>query len=175
MKKLLLLCLTIVFALSAYAQTEDKKWNIGLHGGASQYSGDLGNDFYRTHMAFYGFGGLSVSRYIAGHFDLNFLATKGVVGYSRSNGNFRRDITTASLNFRFNILGPRSVVRPYLFVGGGAMLFDKNLDVKDSKLDIIAPSFGAGVNFKLGPSVMLNLQETYLYSSSDNRDGIIKN
>jgi len=153
------------------AQTIDKKWNIGLHGGATQYKGDLGSDFYKTDMAVYGMGGISVSRYIMSHFDLNLLATKGTFGYSRESGSFKRNVTTATLNFRFNVLNSESPVIPYLFVGGGVALFDKNLDIEEKKVDYIAPSFGGGVNFKLGKSVMLNLQETFLYSNADNRDG----
>ena len=173
-KVLLLLCISFGYISSTSAQTQDKKWNIGLHGGATQYNGDLGNDFYKTKMPFYALGGLSVSRYIGSHFDINFLATKGTVGYNRANGKFKSQFTSALLNFRFNILGPNTPVRPYIFVGGGAMLFDKNLDLTKEKVDFIAPSFGGGVNFKLGPTVMLNLQETFLYSNADKRDGIVK-
>ncbi len=173
MKKLLLLCACLAFTLVTYSQTPDKKWNIGLHVGLTQYKGDLGNDFYKTDMPAYGMGGISISRYIVRHFDLNFFATKGKFGFSRENGNFRRDVTTAMLNFRFNILGPKSLIRPYVFVGGGAVLFDKNLEITEKKMDYIAPSGGAGLNFRLGPSVMLNIQETFLYTDSDNRDGFI--
>ena len=52
------------------------------------------------------------------------------------------------------------------------MLFEKDLTIT-KKVDYIAPSFGGGVNFKLGSSVMLNLQETFLYSTSDGKDGVI--
>lgn len=171
MKKLLLISICFALTCVINAQTIDKKWNIGLHGGATQYKGDLGNDFYKTDMPFYGFGGISVSRYIGTHFDLNLFVTKGTVGFYRTTGYFRRDISTATMNFRFNITGPQYLVRPYIFVGGGAALFDKNIDIDEQKVDYIAPSFGGGINFKLGPSVMLNLQETFLYSSADNRDG----
>ena len=174
MKKLLLIYICFAFTLIINAQTVDKKWNIGLHGGISQYNGDLGSDFYRIDMAKYGVGGISVSRYIADHFDLNLFAVKGSLGFNRLTGeHLGSEITAATLNFRFNILGPRSFVRPYLFVGGGAMLFEKNLIVTPKKVDYIAPSFGGGVNFKLGSSVMLNLQETFLYSTSDGKDGVI--
>jgi len=71
MKKLGLFSICLLWALVVDAQTIDKKWNIGLHGGLTQYKGDLGSDFYKTDMAFYGFGGISVSRYIASHFDVN--------------------------------------------------------------------------------------------------------
>jgi outer membrane protein OmpA-like peptidoglycan-associated protein len=156
------------------AQTQDKKWNIGLHGGATQFNGDYSNDFYKTKMPFYGFGGISVSRYVSSHFDVSFLATKGRVGFNSDSGRYSKDITTATINFRFNILGPNSPVRPYLFVGGGAILYDKNLAISPKKLDYAAPSFGGGINFKLSNYVMLNVQETFMYSNKDHRDGIVK-
>lgn len=173
MKKILLAACCVIAIFSASAQTQDKKWAIGLHGGVSQYNGDLGNDFYKTNGTYYGFGGLSLSRYLGGNFDVNLLATKGTMGYRSNMGNFKNDFTSALLNFRFNILGPNSPVRPYLMVGGGAILFDKNLDIKDEKVDFIAPSFGGGINFKLGPSLMLNLQEVFMYSTADERDGVV--
>jgi len=172
MKKLLLLSICAALTLMMNAQTIDKKWNIGLHGGITQYKGDLGNDFYKTNMALYGFGGLSFSRYIASHFDLNVLIAKGAVGFHRDTLHFNNSFTSLLLNARFNILTSRFPVIPYLFIGGGAMLFDKDIDVDAAKTDWIAPSFGGGLNVKLGPAVMLNVQETFLYSSNDKRDGV---
>ncbi|MDB5278524.1 MAG: OmpA/MotB domain protein [Ferruginibacter sp.] len=174
MKKLLLICTCLAFTYITNAQTQDKKWNIGLHGGATQSNTDYVNDFYKGHMPFYAFGGLSVSRYLGGHFDLSLLATKGKVGYSTIYGRTSQDFTTTTLNARFHLLGPNTPVRPYLFVGGGVMIFDKNLDIKKSTVDYITPSYGVGVNFKMGPSVMLNIQETFLNSSEDKRDGVVK-
>lgn len=175
MKKLLLLSICVAFTLMMSAQTIDKKWNIGLHGGITQYKGDLGNDFYKFGPTMYGFGGLSVSRYLASHFDLNLLLSKGTVGFHKDTMSFSAPFTSLLLNARFNILAHKYAVRPYLFVGGGAMLFDKDLDISESKVDWIAPSFGAGVNIKMGSSLMLNLQETFLYSSADHRDGVEAN
>jgi OmpA-OmpF porin, OOP family len=173
MKKVILIFACIFAMANTNAQTQDRKWSIGLHGGATQYNGDLGNDFYKTNMPFYGFGGLSVSRYLGSHFDISLLATKGTIGYNRDNGNFKSQFTSTLLNFRFNILGPNSSVRPYLMLGGGAILFDKNLDITKDKVDYVAPSFGGGINFKLAPSLMLNIQEIFLYTNEDKRDGIV--
>ena len=177
MKKLFLAAICFALALVINAQTIDKKWNIGLHGGLNQYKGDLGSDFYNTDMAAYGTIGVSVSRYIANNFDLNLLVNKGEVGYHHlPEANFRTDISTATMNFRFNILGDRSFVRPYLFLGAGVAFFDNNVYIIEKKFDFIVPSFGGGINFKLGPSVMLNLQETFMYSNADNRDnGMVAN
>ncbi|UAY51222.1 OmpA family protein [Ferruginibacter albus] len=171
MKKLLLGCLCILSAVAINAQTEDKKWNIGLHGGATQYEGDWGNDFYKTNTGFFGFGGLSVSRYLGKHLDISFLATRGIVGSKHDSINFKNNLSTISLNLRFNILSPRHAVRPYLFVGGGALLFDKNININPNTVDYAVPSFGAGVNFRLSNSVMLNLQEMFMYTTGDDKDG----
>jgi len=174
MKKLLILAgVIIACTIVTKAQTPDKKWNIGLHGGATQFRGDFTNDFYKTDMPFYAFGGLSVSRYIVKHLDVSFLATKGSVGFNSPTGRSSTDITTATINFRFNILGPASPIRPYVMVGGGAILFDRNLDINKENVDYAAPSFGGGINFKLGPAVMLNVQQTFMYSNTDKRDAII--
>jgi len=170
MKKLVLLCICLAFTFITHAQTEDKKWNVGLHGGITQYSGDLGSDFYKFDQSWYGFGGLSVSRYLWSHFDINLLLTMGSVGYNRDS-SFNSGFYSAMINFRFNILSSRFAVRPFLFVGGGIMVFDTKMEISPSKIDWAAPSFGGGVNFRLSKTINLNLQETFIYSSSDKRDG----
>ncbi|TDE30562.1 OmpA family protein [Flavobacterium ranwuense] len=173
MKKILLLCTCIAFTLISKAQTEDKKWNIGLHSGVTQYQGDLGNNFYKTDKAFYGFGGLSVTRYLGRHFDLNFLASKGTIGYNSTSGSFKTDFNSVALNLRFNFTGPESIVRPYVFAGVGAMLFDKDLNFDQDRIDYALPTAGGGLNFRLSPGIMLNLQETFSYSNKDRRDGVV--
>src|SRR6185436_6079779 len=100
MKKIILGCLCLAFTSFAYPQTIDKKWNIGLHAGAVQYNGDLGNGYFNTSV-FYASGGLSVSRYLGSVLDLNLMLTKGEVGYASSLGHFRSGLSTATLNLRF--------------------------------------------------------------------------
>ncbi|MBL0342309.1 MAG: OmpA family protein [Bacteroidetes bacterium] len=177
MKKLIqLLCILFMIPIITNAQTIDKKWNIGFHGGAQQYNGDLGNGFYKTDMPFYGFGGLSFSRYIGSHLDANLLFTKGEVGYVKDSSKFHSGLSTVTLNLRFNLLGPQYSFRPYIFAGAGALLFADNPTVKDkSKIDYAAPSVGGGFNVQLSPNVMLNIQEMFLYSTNDNKDGVEEN
>lgn len=177
MKKLLLALLIFAFVQNISAQTADKRWNIGLHGGAIQYNGDLGNDFYKTQQAFYGFGGLSLTRYLGNRLDVSLFLTKGETGHMGENGRFRHQLTTGTINFRLNLISDKYYVRPYLFAGGGVMMFANTLkDTKhNEKFDFAAPSFGAGLNLRLGQAVTLNLQETFMYSSSDERDGVVKN
>lgn len=73
MKKVLLFCICLASTLATKAQTEDKKWNFGLHGGLIQYHGDLGRDWYKTDKTAYGFAGITVSRYLWKYLDLNLL------------------------------------------------------------------------------------------------------
>ena len=173
MKKILLLFVGIAFTFSAKAQTEDKKWNIGLHGGVTQYSGDLGRDWYQTDNTMYGFGGLSVSRYLGKLFDVNVLLSKGTLGYNNgTTQGFKSDFNAASINLRFNIVAPEYVIRPYVFAGVGAILFDSQLNFHQEKYDFMLPTAGAGLNIRLTPVIMLNLQETFMFSNHDGRDGI---
>ena len=172
MKKLLLICLSVTFSMISQSQTIDSKWNIGLHAGAMQYNGDLGNNFYRTNSVLYGFGGLSLTRYLGRVLDVSAQFTKGEVGYSSSKGNFSTGLSTATLNLRFNLLKPESAVRPYLFLGGGVLMFAINPSLKQSKIDYAAPSFGAGLNFHLSPMLMLQVQEMFVNSSNDDKDGV---
>lgn len=176
LQPLIVVMLFMAFAISTDAQTADKRWNIGLHGGAGQYNGDLGNDFYKFDMAFYGFGGLSISRYLGNRLDVTLSATKGEIGFLEGASRFRQEMATATINFRFNILGEKSFFRPYIFAGGGLLMFADNLaKVNSNDVDFAAPSFGAGLNIRLGKAVMLNLSETFIYSSSDKRDGVEMN
>ena len=173
MKKLLFLCIGIAFTFTSKAQTEDKKWNVGLHAGVTQYSGDLGRDWYKTDTNMYGFGGISVSRYLGKLFDVNLLLSKGTMGYNNgTTPGFRSDFNAASINLRFNIVAPEYVIRPYVFAGVGAILFDSQLNFHQEKYDFMLPSTGAGINIRLTPMIMLNLQETFMFANHDGRDGI---
>ncbi len=177
MKKLLLIFVGLAFALSINAQTADKRWNLGLHGGAIQYNGDLGNDFYKTNQAFYGFGGLSLTRLVGNRLDISLLMTKGEIGYIGETNRFRQQITTGTINFRLNLIGADYLFRPYVFAGGGIMMFSNLLEGENNveKFDFAAPSFGAGLNLRMGKAVILNLQETFMYSTSDGKDNVVKN
>ncbi|MCF6129620.1 OmpA family protein [Flavobacterium sp. AS60] len=173
MKKLLLLCICLASTLTTKAQTEDKKWNVGLHGGIIQYNGDLGRDWYKTDKTMYGFAGLSVSRYLWKYLDLNFLYTRGTLGYDSGVTGFKSDYSSASINLRFNLIGPEFAVRPYVFGGWGGILFDRQLNFHKPKIDTTFPVVGGGINFRLSPVVSLNLQETFVFTNNDSRDGIV--
>jgi outer membrane protein OmpA-like peptidoglycan-associated protein len=59
MKKLVLICTCLAFTYITATETNDRKYDIGL--GEVRYNGDLGNDSYKTDIAFYGAEGLTAT------------------------------------------------------------------------------------------------------------------
>ena len=172
-KKLLFLCICIASTFNTKAQTEDKKWNVGLNGGIIQYHGDLGRDWYKTDKTMYGFGGISVSRYLWKYLDLNANYSRGTLGYDSSVTGFKSDFSAVSLNLKLSLIGPEYYVRPFVFAGVGAILFDRQLNFHKELIDSALPTAGGGINFRLSPVVSLNLQETFMFTNNDSRDGVV--
>ena len=183
MKKGILMYAACLLVCSAYSQTDEKKWNIGLHGGLIQYSGDRGKGFYKTDQAAYGFAGLSASRYLGRHFDASLFFTRGELGHIDHDivstldapNNFLVRHNTANLVLRFYFTGPQAVVRPYIFAGAGTIWYEKVYRLKRERFEFSVPTFGGGLNIALGPIVSLQLQESFMYSSTDNIDHVKAN
>ncbi|MDP2388483.1 MAG: OmpA family protein [Bacteroidota bacterium] len=180
MKKLVVISACCLMTLAASSQTEEKKWNIGFQGGLIQYKGDLGNNFYKTDQAAYGFAGMSVSRYLGKHFDASLNFTRGEVGYVNKNPpanawettKFKLRHNTVNLVARFNFTGPQAVVRPYIFAGGGIMWFESVYKQKNERYEYAFPNLGGGFTFNLSPIVALQLQESFMYSNADDLDRV---
>lgn len=173
MKKLLFLCICIGITFATNAQTEDKKWGIGVNGGVAQYNGDFGRDWYQTDKPFYGFGGITVSRYLWDYLDVNLSYARGTVGYDSGVTGFKSDFSSMALNLKFNLFSPKHIIRPYVFGGIGAILFDSQLNFHKEKIDRVLPSAGGGINFRLSPVVSLYLQESFMFTNNDGRDGVV--
>jgi OOP family OmpA-OmpF porin len=178
MKKLILMCACCLTSLATYSQTEEKKWNVGFHGGLIQYSGDIGNNFYQTNQAAYAFGAVSISRYLSRHVDVMTFFTRGETGYidhtrmstPEQPNYFLLRHNTGSIALKFNFTGEKSIIRPYVFVGAGVIWYEKVYEIYHERFEYALPSFGGGLNFSLGPVVSLQIQETFMYSTSDNLD-----
>ncbi|MBI3520863.1 MAG: OmpA family protein [Bacteroidetes bacterium] len=180
MKKLILILASCISTMASHAQTEDKKWNIGLHGGLTQYNGDRGMEFYSTTQASYGFASVSVSRYLGKHFDASVFLTRGELGNIEApspwspagdNNHFLIRLNTANLVLRYNILSAKYILRPYLYVGAGVIMHEKYQSVKNERYDYALPSFGGGFNIRLSSVVSLQLQESFMYTTADDIDG----
>lgn len=175
MKKLLFLCMCIATTLNTKAQTEDQKWNVGLHGGIIQYHGDLGHDYYKFDNTVYGLGGLSVSKYLGKYLDANLFFARGTLGYhSGEPTGFKSDFSSLAFNLRFNFIGPEYKVRPYVQGGVGAILFDNQLNFHEEKIDYALPTAGIGLNFRITPVIVLNIQESFMFTDGDTRDGVVQ-
>ena len=179
MKKQFLLCTLCILTLMTYSQTEDKKWNIGIHGGLTQYNGDRGQGFYSTEQASYAFASVSVSRYLSKHFDASLFLTRGEVGNVEpktawspavDQNRFLARLNTANLILRYNILTSQYILRPYLYVGVGGIMHEDYQTVDDERYDYALPSFGGGFNIRLSSVVSLQLQESFMYTTADDID-----
>lgn len=173
MKKLLMLCVCIASTFTIKAQTEDRKWSIGLNGGAIQYHGDLGRDWYKMDKTTYGFGGISISRYLGKYLDINAMYSRGTLGYDSSVTGFKGDFSAGNVNLRIKPLGSDYILSPYGFAGVGVILFDRQLNFHKELIDSAMPTAGGGVNIRLTPSLSLNLQETFMFTNNDARDGVV--
>ncbi|MES2132556.1 MAG: OmpA family protein [Bacteroidota bacterium] len=180
MKKIILSCAILLAAITIKSQTHDRKWNIGFHGGLTQYNGDRGQNFYATDQAAYGFASVSVSRYLGKHFDASLFLTRGELGNveplrswspPNDNNHFLIRLNTANLVLRYNILSDRYVLRPYIYAGAGVIMHERYQSVKNERYDYALPSFGGGLNIRITDVVSLQLQESFMYTSADDIDG----
>jgi OOP family OmpA-OmpF porin len=165
-----------LISIGLSAQTWERRWNVGAHGGFTQYSGDIGQGFYAMDQAAYGHVGISVSRYLNRHLTATLLFTRGEVGHvdytpqpDQAVTRFNARQTTMQVLLKYNFLHPETKLRPYLFAGTGFNWLKGTGDmyVAGRSPDFSIPAFGAGINYRLGEIVGLQLQEMFIYSSTD--------
>jgi OmpA-OmpF porin, OOP family len=175
MKKLILMSALYITALTSFSQTQEKKWNVGFHGGLTQYNGDRGMNFYSTDQAAYAFACVSISRYLGEHFDASLFVTRGEVGniepmqpWSPVNdpNHFNVRLNTANVVLRYNILAPKWAVRPYIYAGVGGIMHERIFGLKE-RFDYALPSLGGGLNFRLSKVVSIQLEESFMYTTAD--------
>ncbi len=178
--KTLMLIICFIALFKAEAQTKDEKWNVGLHGGLTQYNGDLGQGWFALDQAVYGFGGVSVSRYLSKRFDLSVLLTRGQLGYMGNynsemrENNFRINLGSANVLARFHLVSREAVFAPYVFAGG-SVITQKYLEtvkqnVRSNDVDLAFPTGGLGFLIRFGPYLSLQLQEMLMYTWADDID-----
>lgn len=177
-KLLAVCCLFAMVNLSA--QTEDERWNVGVHGGSTQYSGDLGQGFYSNKQALYGFGGVSLSRYLSNRWDASLLVTRGQAGYLAArdfsqdlalNYNFRVNLTTLNLVARYHLCDREKIFDPYVF-GGASVIRQRYVhnDLLHKPIEFAVPTGGIGFDIHINPVLSLQYQEMFMYSMSDDID-----
>ncbi len=183
--KLLLSCCLIVAIGVIKAQTIEEKWNAGVHAGMTQYSGDLGQGFYSSKQAIYGFAGVSASRYLTERLDATLLFTNGEAGYLTSRDytqdinldyNFHVSLTTLNLALRYNLRDREHILVPYVY-GGASVIRQKQVStgkLNKKPLEFALPTGGVGLNVRINPTIALQLQEMFMYTMSDKVDSRVK-
>lgn len=107
MKKLYVLLIACVLFSSAFAQTADKKWGLGLGIGAYNNLDDSSLGFMPE---------LYLSRYLSPKFDLTL---KGEMGLFNSKLVNDLDLFNTSLNLRYKFTDESKKFRPYAYAGPG--------------------------------------------------------
>lgn len=157
------------------AQTADKKWNIGIHGGLANYSGELGNGFFNPNQALYGFGGLSLSRYLSSNFDLSADINYGEVGFvEKEMSRFRGNFIHFNINARYNFLKEHYKLRPFVFLGAGFNYFNDKFTVGSAGYEEAIPAGGLGLNYQVTPTVSVQWKESANLSMKGKYDGVSK-
>ncbi len=169
MKKVLLSILLMALMFGAYAQSSERKWNLGLLGGTTQYNGDLGNRFLafdrNTLDKTYTYG-VSLTRYLNSSFDFGVLGTYGTWGYFGDDSpGFKAEMLNfdATLKYKFYngyMLKETSLFQPYILAGIGVARFQGSQTVDDMDYPLVA---GAGLNIRLNGVIGLGYQATYGY------------
>ncbi|HXB11200.1 MAG TPA: hypothetical protein VNZ45_04385 [Bacteroidia bacterium] len=134
--KFKLLFVFIAITVCCFGQTSENRNNISDGAGKESYNGDLGNSWFNTGEEFYGFWGVSYSRYFNRSFDGTVSFSYGDIGRCAEDGfgavradgspilNMYARMTTIilALKYRFAngyIFKEDSKVSPYIFIGGG--------------------------------------------------------
>lgn len=166
----------ILSTMTVFAQTSEKKWNLGFYGGKSTYNGDLGNGFFNFEQAFYGFGAVSVSHYLSPRINLGLYGSYGEHGYyvgaKEFNNNFRAKKLFADIELQFKFV-KRDVAffKPYLFVGVGFRNMTKytTTHTGNEGTDLVLPG-GLGLDFQIFKNVSIRYIGSFGYTFSDRRD-----
>lgn len=174
--------LFVLFILSiscAEAQSVQKKWGLGVFGGTNQYSGDLGTRIYAFDQAAYGFGGLSLNRYLSPSFNIAAQGTYGAFGYSNKEHCFSGHKIDFDLIFilKLNngmVLPAESKLSPFLMAGfgsagyyGSEILYVTREGYRVN--DLIVP-VGAGIKYQLSERIAVQYSFLYKFTDHDVRD-----
>jgi OOP family OmpA-OmpF porin len=181
MKNQLLLLFGLTVCITSEAQSEQRPWSIGIHAGITQYNGDRGQNFFKTKQAGYGFAGASISRYISPHWDASLFTTYGQVGNreesqpwateeDEATNYFRTQLSTTHFIMRFHIATPEHNIRPYVFLGAGFIVYEKDYSIVHQRVEGSIPTFGLGANIRVTEYMKLQLQESFMYTTTDNVD-----
>ena len=174
----------------AQAQTADQKTAIGLHANATQYRGDLGNNFWDFRNMPYS-GGLDITRYLGRvldlKLDLDYLRLRTPAdenSFNSAGQRFRAQMYTAGLGFKIKApIGDKFFLHPYILLEPGFawVMTDRYASPTAansfSRFGTFTGQIGGGLDFHLGQGAVLFLQASqgYLQTSDGRLDGVDNN
>jgi outer membrane protein OmpA-like peptidoglycan-associated protein len=171
--KIFMACLLLSLTLqNSFAQTAEKKWNLGLMAGFNVYNGDYGNsmrDFRYEAIRQNPTAAIHLSRYLFPSFDVAINASFGSYGYYFNGLTlFKGDMLHANLNLRYKLnngymLSENSRLAPYLFFGAGIANFTGDRINNGQDYPVVG---GLGIRYRISTNITLNYQATYGYFSS---------
>jgi OOP family OmpA-OmpF porin len=172
-----------------HAQTADRKTAIGLHANATQYRGDLGNNFWKFRDMPYS-GGLDISRYIGKALDIKLDLDYLRLRYPANESNagvgprFRAQTYSAGLGFKIKApINDNFFLHPYILVQPGFswVLTDRYASATAAnnftRFGTFTGQIGGGLDFHLGEGAILYVQagQTYLQTDDARLDGAANN
>jgi len=148
------------------AQTEEYPISIGVIGGYTAYSGNIGSTVFKSDFAFYGHVGGELGFYLSKRFSLLFNYMRGDIGYVADvPESFSGSFNGGSALFKLRFFDDETFFRPYLLAGLGAnMYYGPELT---NSLNAVANA-GVGFDFNLSKRIVLDLRLLGQYNLSEN-------
>jgi outer membrane protein OmpA-like peptidoglycan-associated protein len=180
-------------ALTAHAQTPDKKTAIGVNISLMQYQGDLGSDWGHSTFPVQVGVGAHVTRYLSPSFDVALLGNyQNYYRFVSPNAPYnsftaRTGMFDLGLKLKLNngkILKEDFFLQPYLMGGGGFFVANSRGNYATNAANQPIPGsffnqvrrfevFGlAGMKFRLSPSVGLDITASQHYPFAEGTDNI---
>jgi outer membrane protein OmpA-like peptidoglycan-associated protein len=183
-------------ALTAHAQTPDKKTAIGVNLSMMQYQGNLGGDFGRLHTPVQVGVGAHITRYLSPTFDLSLLGNyQNYYHYIQDVGPRYYNLTAKTamfdlgLKLKLNngkILKEDFFLQPYLMGGGGFFVANSSGNYTATAGNPYNPAPGsffnqvrraevfglAGIRFRVSPALAIDVQTSQHYPFTEGFDNL---
>jgi OmpA-OmpF porin, OOP family len=179
MKKSLLVALAaaLITPVVLDAQNIDKKWGIGVHGGALQFNGEGLSEMFKFNPI-RPVVGINAGRYINPWLDVAGDLNIGGLGWAGPIFEYQGDLVGIDVYARLKFyndkwLKQNAIIGPYLFVGfGDAVHFNQYFYRRTGfSADFNFP-MGGGLRIRLGSNAAIRLQSAFHLTLADTYDNM---
>jgi len=164
MKKIVTFFLVLFAFANVNAQDAENVWSVSVLGGSQQYTGELGNAWYRTGQPVFGFLGLNANRYIDDRFDFLVQGIVGELGYASTDVNLRASVIRANIGLKIKLItDPDAKLVPYFTPGLGiASLSSYSYGTKTLNT-WVSPSFALGLKYQINKKLAIFAEENAFF------------